>query len=252
MSNNFGQIQFGAGTAVLTPAAANGPALPTPLQLPILQDLSVDISADKAELYGQDQYPYGLARTKVKIDCKAKSGAVYTRLWSDLFFGSTVATGQTLFAIQESQTVTALACTATHGSTGFADRGLINATTGQPYSNVGAGSLTAVGQYKVSGVGAYTFFTADTIATALITYLYTSASVGDSATVTNKPMGAMPTFDFTYMNNQFGSNLLLDFYRGMMNKLSMPGKNTDFEMFEIDFSCFSTTSGSVFLMSMDE
>ena len=89
-SNNFGEIIFGSGTGILTPYATNGPANPTPLQLPILQELSIDFAADMAELYGQDQFAFGLARTKTKIDCKAKVGAIYAALLSDLFFGATL------------------------------------------------------------------------------------------------------------------------------------------------------------------
>ena len=53
MSNvigNFGQITFGAGIAILTPYAANGPTNPTPLQLPIAQDLSIDFNGDLTDL----------------------------------------------------------------------------------------------------------------------------------------------------------------------------------------------------------
>ena len=84
MSNNFGQITFGAGTGILTPYAANGPANPSPIALPICQELSIEWNGDMAELYGRDQYAYGLARTKMKIDCKAKVGAIYAAFLSDL------------------------------------------------------------------------------------------------------------------------------------------------------------------------
>jgi len=251
MSNNFGEIIFGAGAAALTPYATNGPTNPTPLTLPIMQELSIDITGDVAELYGADQFSYGQARTKVKIDCKAKISAIYSNLVGNLFFGVTFTTGQTLFVLQESQTVTSHTCTVTNTGTFLADKGVVNAATGQPYTNVGSGSLTAAGQYKVATGGVYTFYTSDTIATALITYTYSGAA-GESATVTNKPMGANPTFDFTYMNNQFGKNLYLEFYLSMMKKFSFPNKNTDFQMPDLEFTCFSQTSGSVFLISLDE
>jgi hypothetical protein len=252
-ASQFGEIIFGSGIAVLTPYAANGPALPTPLQLPIAQELSIDISADIAELYGQGQFAYGLARTKTKIDCKAKIGAIYQRLLGDLFFGVTSTAGQTLFALQEQDTVTSLTCTVTNAAHFAADCGVINQATGQPYTSVGtAGTLTTVGQYKYTTGGVYTFYTSDTIAVALITYTYTSSSTGFTGTVVNQAMGAMPTFDFKYMNNQFGPNLYLEFYKGIAKKFSLPNKNTEFEMPDFDFSCFSQTNGNCFLISMDE
>ena len=247
---NFGEIIFGAGTGILTPYATNGPANPTPLQLPILQELSIDFSADMAELYGQDQFAFGLARTKTKIDCKAKVGAVYAALLSDLFFGATLSNAsQTLFALQEQVTITSHTGTVANSAHFLADCGFVNATTGVPYRYVA--SAPAVGQYTQTA-GAYTVNASDTVATAYITYTYSAATQGQSATVTNAAMGAMPTFDFKYMNNQFGANLFMEFYKGISKKITLPNKNTEFEMLEFDFSCFALQTGNVFTLSMDE
>jgi hypothetical protein len=253
-----GQIVFGAGIGVATPFGANAPANPTPIQFPIAQDLSIDISADKAELYGADQYPYGIARTKAKIDIKAKIGSIYAQLLSDLFFGSTYVVGQTLFATNEQVTVSISGSgTVLHASGGIQDAGVINAATGQQYTRDIA-APTLAGHYEVTvGTGTYAFFTSDPICTApnniaLITYAYTSSTAGKTANVTNKPMGAMPQFDFKYMNNQFGSNLYLQFYRAICNKLTLPNKNTEFEMPDMDMSCFAQNNGQVFVLSLDQ
>ena len=248
-SSNFGQIMFGAGTGVMTPYATNGPTNPTPIQIPIVQEFNIDISADEALLYGQDQFPYGIARTKTKIEIKSKFGAVYTHLLSDVFFGVTPTAGQTLFSQRESVTITTHAGTVAHSANFIADLGVLNATTGVPYTAVA--SAPAVGQYTVSA-GVYTFNSSDTITTAYITYTYNSASTGLTAAVTNNPMGAMPTFIFDYLNNQFGSNLYMHFYKCVAKKIGMPNKNTEFEMFDFDFDAFSLTNGSVFNLSLDE
>jgi len=248
MSNNFGEIVFGAGAAILTPYATNGPANPTPVRLPIMQELGIDFSGDIAELYGQDQYPYGIARTKMKIECKSKSGAIYASMLGDLFFGFAPATGQTLFVIGESDTVASHTTTVTHSANFIADCGVINAATNAPYRAVAA--TPAVGQYTVAA-GVYTFNSSDTITTALITYTYSSSATGESFTVTNQPMGAMPTFDFKYLNNQYGNNLYLEFYKGVAKKISLPNKNTEFEMMDFDFSCFSLLNGNVFAGALD-
>jgi hypothetical protein len=251
VGNQFGIITFGAGTAILTPTV-NGPTLPTPINLPIMQELSIDISGDIAELYGQGSFPYGVARTKTKITCKAKIGAIYAHLLSDLFFGTNVAVGQTLFVNPESCTVTSLTCTVANAAHFVKDLGVVNAATGAVYTDVGAGSLTAIGQYKATSGGVYTFFTGDTIATALITYSYSSSSTGQSSTILNVAMGQMPQFDFVYMNNQFGQNVYLEFFRAVATKISLPNKNTEFDMMDFDFSCFSLSNGQVFLLSLDE
>jgi len=247
--NNFGQITFGAGTAILTPFGANAPENPTPLQLPIMQELSIDWNGDIAELYGQGQYSYGQARTKVKIDCKAKIGAIYLGLLSDLFFGATITVGtQIKFSLQEINTVTTHACTVAHSANFLEDGGVVNGTTGVPYRLVA--SAPAVGQYTVSA-GVYTFNASDTITVAYITYTYT-ASTGQEATVTNVPMGQMPTFNFKYMNNQWGPNLYIEFFNAVAKKIGSPNKNTDFSMFDFEFTCFASQNGNVFTMSTDE
>ena len=248
VGNNFGEIVFGSGTAILTPTV-NGPTNPTPINIPIMQELSIDITGDIAELYGQGSFPYGVARTKTKITCKAKMGAIYAHLLADLFFGVNVTAGQTLFVAPESQTVTSHTCTVTHSANFVTDGGVVNASTGSPYQAVA--SLTAVGQYTVTA-GVYTFYSSDTISTALITYTYNSPSTGESATIINVAMGQMPQFSFQYMNNQWGPNVYLEFYRGVATKISMPNKNTEFNMVDFDFSCFALTNGNVFLLSLDE
>jgi hypothetical protein len=252
MSNNFGEIVFGAGTAILTPFGANAPANPTPLNLPIMQELSINWNGDVAELYGQDQYSYAQARTKVKIECTAKIGAIYGALLSDLFFGATLSVGsQILFAIQESNTVTSHSATVAQSAHFLQDMGVINAATGQPYRTYP--SAPAVGGYSVSA-GVYTFNAADTIATALISYTYagTSSTTGATATITNKPMGAMPTFNLKYLNNQFGHNVYLEFFNAIATKIGLPNKNTEFEMVDFSFTAFSSTNGNVFELSLDE
>ena len=153
-SSNFGQIMFGAGTGVMTPYATNGPTNPTPIQIPIVQEFNIDISADEALLYGQDQFPYGIARTKTKIEIKSKFGAVYTHLLSDVFFGVTPTTGQTLFSQRESVTITTHAGTVAHSANFIADLGVLNATTGVPYTAVA--STPAVGHTFICSEYAFT------------------------------------------------------------------------------------------------
>lgn len=247
-ANNFGQIVFGAGTVILTPYAANGPANPTPLQLPIMQDMSIDFSGDIAELYGQGQYSYAIARTKMKIECKAKFGAMYYHLLNDLFFAGTLQSGQIMSVLREANTVTSHTCTVANAAHFLTDSGVLNQATGQPYILVA--SAPAVGQYTVTSGGVYAFNASDTIATALISYTWTNTT-GNSFLVTNQDMGAMPTFLVEYTNQQFGNNVYFKFFKGVAKKLSIPGKNTDFDMVEFDFSCFSSITGSVFEGALD-
>jgi hypothetical protein len=84
---------FGAGAlwgTALTDASGAAIANPTPILFGVLQDVSVDISGDIKELYGQNQFAEAVARGKAKISSKAKFGRINGRLLNDLFFGQTM------------------------------------------------------------------------------------------------------------------------------------------------------------------
>ena len=90
---NYG---FGAGAlwgTPLTDASGNLIANPTPVLFGVLQDVSVEISGDIKELFGQNQFAEAVARGKCKISCKAKFGRVNGLLINSLFFGQTLLTG---------------------------------------------------------------------------------------------------------------------------------------------------------------
>jgi hypothetical protein len=54
-----------------------------------LQDVSVDISFNLKELYGQNQFPLTIARGQGKIEGKAKFANLNGGMVNDLFFGQT-------------------------------------------------------------------------------------------------------------------------------------------------------------------
>jgi hypothetical protein len=87
---------FGAGVLWATPLTdATGTAIanPSPVLFGTLQEVSVDISGDVKELYGQNQYADAVARGKAKIQCKAKAARFNGLLLNEVFFGQTVNTG---------------------------------------------------------------------------------------------------------------------------------------------------------------
>ena len=97
-------MQYGFGSGVLT-ALRNDIAGQTPVRFGVLQDVSVDFSADTKELYGQTQYPVDVARGKVKIAGKAKFAQINTKLFNSLYFGQSTSTGSVLFAYNETATI---------------------------------------------------------------------------------------------------------------------------------------------------
>jgi hypothetical protein len=64
-----------------------------PCSFGVLQEISVEISGDVKELYGQNQFAEAVARGKAKI---AVQGQIRPHQWpdlNDLFFGQTVSSG---------------------------------------------------------------------------------------------------------------------------------------------------------------
>ena len=59
-------------------------ANPTPMKFGTLQDVSLDISGDVKQLYGQKQFPEAVARGKCKITGKSKFAAINGKMLNDL------------------------------------------------------------------------------------------------------------------------------------------------------------------------
>ena len=92
------QYNFGAGTLFLVRTDI---AVPTPVRVGTLQDVSVDMSFDVKELYGAYQAPVAVARGKQKITGKAKFAKINARQFNDAFFGQTLVTGMQVQVVDE-------------------------------------------------------------------------------------------------------------------------------------------------------
>lgn len=241
---------FGAGAlwgTPLTDAAGNAIANPTPTLFGVLQEVSVDISGDVKELYGQNQFAEAVARGKAKISCKAKFGRINGLLLNQLFFGQTVsssivadyydATGSAIPSTPYQITPTVPA-----SGTWSRDLGVRNAS-GNPMTRVASAPTT--GQYSVAA-GVYTFAAADTGLTVFISFAYTAAStVAKTSIVSNIAMGSAPSFRCDLSNGYLGGQLALSLYNCISTKLSFSTKLDDFEIPEMDFSAFANSAGQV-------
>src|SRR5689334_22622699 len=81
-------------------------AVPQPVQFGALQDVSLDLSFNIKELFGQSQFPLAVARSTAKVTGKAKSARIIASQFNELFFGQTLTTGQKATAVNESGTPT--------------------------------------------------------------------------------------------------------------------------------------------------
>src|ERR1051326_1886834 len=170
-------FEFGSGTLWGFPVSGNTAPNPTPMKFGTLQDVSLDISGDVKQLYGQKQFPEAVARGKCKITGKAKFASINGKMFNDLFFGQTLGTGMKQVALDEVHSVpaTPFQVTITPPNSGIflQDWGVRYAATGVPLTRVASGPVT--GQYSVNqSTGVYTFSTGDQgTSNVLISYTFT-------------------------------------------------------------------------------
>lgn len=73
------QLTFGSGEVfaqMITDAYGNRVQNATPVRIMGLQEMSVDLSAELKEFYGQNRYPLAVAQGKVKVSGKMKGALI--------------------------------------------------------------------------------------------------------------------------------------------------------------------------------
>src|SRR5262249_17034626 len=148
-------FQFGSGTLWGFPVGGNTATSPTPTKFGTLQDVSLDISGDVKQLYGQKQFPEAVARGKCKITGKSKFANINGKMLNDLFFGQNMPSGTKKVALDESGTIATAAVSVVNAAQFVQDWGVRYSATGLPLVRVSA--TPAVGQYSVASNGTYTF-----------------------------------------------------------------------------------------------
>ncbi|MDE1901303.1 MAG: hypothetical protein KGI37_06650 [Alphaproteobacteria bacterium] len=249
------QHNFGSGTLFLVRTDV---ALPTPVRVGTLQEVSVDMSFSVKELYGQNQAPVAVARAQQKITGKVKSGSLNTRQLGDTFFGQSVSTGEQITVVDEGgpngtaipatpfQIVVANGATMSSATPGI-DFGVFNAGTGIQMTRVA--SAPTAGQYSCDmTTGTYTFSSADHTAgvQVVISYAYFETTTGNRITAFNQLMGSSPTFRMQLGEGYAGTNGTLTLYAAIPTKISWNFKNEDFTIPEFEFSAFADSLGRYF------
>jgi hypothetical protein len=242
MSLYADQIGFAAGVMIGTSLTASPP---TPRRFGILQDATLDFSADVKELYGQNRYAIALAPGKTKVSIKAKFASIRGSMFNDLYFGAaSVPATQTLFADSEAGTVpgsSTYTVTVSNSAMWLTDQGVFRALTGQPFTRVTSGPTS--GQYSVAA-GIYTFAVADASVAVYISYTYSSVS-GLRIPITNLAMGAGPAFSIVLSQPFDGRQVTYQFNNCQASKLSLPTKQDDFTIAEMDFMIAADVSGNI-------
>jgi hypothetical protein len=233
-------FMFGAGNLYLTPSGTN----PTPVRVGTLQDVSMDISFEQKELYGNKQFPVMVARGKGKITGKAKAGEFHGALIQSLLSGATKATGRKI-GVVESDSVpgsSPFTVTVAQSAKFSMDLGVVDANTGVPFT-CGA-TASAANTYAVAA-GVYTFNTGDQGRAVQISYEYTDTA-GSTILYSNQLMGAQLIYMLGLYNTEpDGSVVGIKFKSAIIPKLALGFKNDDFTMPDLDIAAFAAGDSTI-------
>ncbi|MEB4802158.1 hypothetical protein [Acinetobacter soli] len=253
------QYLFGAGKVFATPIQdVYGQPISnaTPVEVGVMQSVSVDISYDLKELYGRGQFAVDAARGKGSIKCKATFGRINGALLNSIFFGGIIAEGgldvvtQTINGevIPSGGSVTP---TVPNSGTFKKDLGV---TDGKAIPLKRVASAPVAGQYSVNETtGVYTFATADANKTVFISFKYSTSVAGaKSGTVTNLDMGYTPEFAVDLMRDYKGKFFGIEFFRCVSNKLAFSSKQDDYDLPEFEFQPMADDMNRVFKWTTSE
>lgn len=252
------QYLFGAGKVFATPIQdVYGQPISdaTPVEVGVLQSVSVDISYDLKELFGRGQFAVDAARGKGSIKCKATMGRINGALLNSIFFGGIVSEGgvETIAQTVNGEVIATgglVKPTVPNAGTYVRDLGVTNA---KAVPLVRVSGVPETGQYSVDSTGSYTFAVADVGKTVFISFKYSCAVAGaKTGLVTNLDMGYTPEFAVDLMRDYKGKIMQFDFYRCTSNKLAFSSKQDDYDMPEFEFQPMADDMGRVFSWTTSE
>lgn len=242
-------LQFGVGDVFATQtidSSGMSVALPQPLQMANLQDISVDFSAEIKEAYGSKRYALGVGRGKEKISGKVKSATFSAKAMS-MYFGTAAIAGAASLVPAFVVAIAASITVSPPSSGTFAgDLGVYKVSTGAEFVRVA--SAPTAGQYSVNDLtGEYEFSAADVTAggSVSIAYRWVASTGGLLLSIKNRNMGEDAFFSLDLRTKFQGRELILHLYRVMFNKLSLSFKNDDFSAPDLEFTAMADDLGNV-------
>jgi hypothetical protein len=233
-------LAFGSGVLFATPQGGS------PINLGILQDVSIDESIQMKRLYGAHNFPVAVAAGERSLTGKAKFARLSPQAVGLLMYGVAPAVGTQYMQYGESvPTNAASPWVCANQATWSEDLGVIYAATGLPLTLITSGTPTA-GQYKVSA-GSYTFAAADVTAGLLVNYAYAVAASGRTVTVNQSLMGPMTYFSVRMFQTDPQTGLFygVKLFNCAGSKLTHATKVGDWTIPEFDFEAFANGAGQV-------
>lgn len=243
------QYLFGTGQVFTVPVGGGNP-----LRLGALQDVSVEFSGDIKVLHGQYQFPLAVARGKSKVEGKIGTANIDVSAFNAIYFGQQagVQSGTKRQAINEAGAVPVspgpYTVTVANGANFYLDLGVTLVSSATPLKQVS--TAPATGEYSVDqSTGVYTFNAAQAGAAVLFNYMYEDSAAGGTLELTNQLMGIAPYFQLVASQIFDNKVFTLVLYKVTSEKLSLPLKQDDFTIPEIDWQAQANDAGSIGFIS---
>lgn len=250
-----GKPTFGAGRVFAKLNTTN----PTPVRSLVPQSQSIDFKRKVESLFGERQLAVAVGAGEMEITGKVEFGKTNARLFSDIMMGVSQSTGSNLQADKEAGTVpgsSTYVITVANSSTFGFDLGVINASTGAIYTRVASGSEVAGTSYSVveSGInkGKYTFASGDANANVLISYVYSSASIGSTISITNQMQGVVGLFQAVHVLPWGTQQDMVVFNNCLAASTGISAKKSGFGMTSFDYHASVDTNDVLGTMTFAE
>jgi hypothetical protein len=234
---------FSVAKAIILPANAT-----QPVELGVLQEVSLDFTIEKKELKGQNRFAILTVQAGGSVSGKASMARINAETLGALL-GATKTTGSKLLATHPTTVIpaTPFAITVTNSATWTQDGGVILVGTSElyntPMTKVHSTATPTAGQYKVSA-GVYTFAEADASKSVIIDYEYSDAT-GTTLTLPNPVIGASYPFTLWAKTVIESKQAVIKLPNVISGKLSMPLKLGEFSIPDFDFDVFADGAGNI-------
>lgn len=247
------QTLFGSGVMWAVPMidlAGNNVSNPTPIPFGAMQEVTVDFTFTKKELYGLKVFPLDVARGTGKIELKAKIARFQAALFNQLF-GETLNANEMKVAYQESGNVSNNTITVIAAANFSIDLGVSFVSNGTALTRV-ANNATG-NQYVVGTNGNYTFNAANNTQMYIsYAYNYNNSSSGSIFTINNQLLGLSPFFKVVLNQNRRAKHMTLILNRCVSTKISFGTKLEDFNVPDFECSAMADDSEVVGQFSLAE
>lgn len=227
------------------------PATVQPVKFDIMQDIMIDFSLTAKELWGTSIFPVAIGIGEGKVTGKIHQARFMPGLIEQAVIGQPNALasgGRYMWSDEDQGTTTTIPTTPyqvtptpPNSGTFYQDWGVMYTGTYTPLKRV-ANSPTQ-GQYSVSG-GVYTFAAADTGASVFLSYEY-SVTTGEQLTWANVTQGDVSLSQIRYQGVYAGRQLGVLLPVCVGSKFSLPTKQKDFIIGEMDFECFADGNNNI-------